>query len=97
MVILLELGRVQFSIENGTKREISTSKIRNSRATKKNCRENGEILSVLGFIPHSNVDSSICCLYLAASKTQIAKAAVTNMEVVREIMILLSPLLSNWK
>lgn len=59
IAILFELGKVQFSMENGTKREISTSKIRNKRATKKNCKENGEILSILGFNPHSNVDSSV--------------------------------------
>jgi len=49
----------QFSTENGISRESSTSNTKNNKATRKNCSENGGPLSLFGFIPHSNDDSSV--------------------------------------
>jgi len=73
----------QASAENGTKRVISTSKIKNSTAIRKNWKENGFTMSIFGFRPHSNEDSSgIFCSHLV---NRVAKTK-NKIEINREVL-----------
>jgi len=62
-IMLFVFSLVQLSTERGTIREISTSKIKNNTPIKRNWNENGGVVSIFEFIPHSNGVSSIGFLY----------------------------------
>lgn len=81
-------------------RAISTSKIRNKRATKKNCNEKGTCEGFITLNPHSNCDhaSFLLFIFFWVAWTKIIKITNSNRDTVQIIVILIYFFtLFNWK
>jgi hypothetical protein len=89
---LFEFHKVHLSTENGTRREISTSKIKKRMAIRKNWNENGGTVSVFVLSPHSNGVSSFTGVRTGKIVLKMMKS-VEKKEANRTIVVILtSPL-----
>ena len=85
----------------GIKREISTSKIKKIRATRKKCIENGRREDLLGSNPHSKIDdfSRVNKGFILIIKFNLIKINAIIKIVVTNIKIIIQSLsgLNDWK
>jgi len=88
-----------FSIGNASTREISTSKIKNRIATKKNWKENGEWVGFMVLNPHSKGThfSFVGFIFFWDSTVAVIKIVSNRVRVAHTILIFNFFFLFNWK